>query len=67
MEYSDNYSETSGSLFKNYRDEPALVNGAIVDFPTSNNSAMFNSKKKITSKARADNTKDFEIIVHNSS
>ena len=33
IEYSNNYSKTSGSLRKYYRDEPALTNaGAITDF-----------------------------------
>ena len=33
IEYSDNYSETSGSLWQYYRDEPFLdPNGNIVDF-----------------------------------
>ena len=33
IEYSDNYSETSGSLWQYYRDEPFLdPNGNILDF-----------------------------------
>ena len=33
IEYSDNYSKTSGSLCQYYRDGPALsVAGAIADF-----------------------------------
>ena len=33
MEYSDNYSKTSGSLWQYYRDESALANvGTITDF-----------------------------------
>ena len=33
IEYSDNYSKTSGSLWQYYRDEPFLdPNGNIVDF-----------------------------------
>ena len=48
IEYSDNYSKTSGSLWQRYRDEPALndVNGTLTDFP--GNSALFKFKQKIT-------------------
>ena len=48
IEYSDNYSKTSGSLWQRYRDEPALndVNGTLADFP--GNSALFKFKQKIT-------------------
>ena len=35
MEYSDNYSKTTGSFWQYYRDEPFLdANGNITDFPT---------------------------------
>ena len=38
IEYSDDYSKTSRSLWKYYRDEPALDNNdAIVDFPANSN------------------------------
>ena len=44
IEYSDNYSKTSGSLWQYYRDEPALTNaGAIVNFHAADNSAPFKS------------------------
>ena len=34
IEYSDNYSKTSGSLWQYYRDEPFLGdNSTIADFP----------------------------------
>ena len=47
IEYSDNYSKTSVSLWHYYRDEPILDNGAIADFPASNNnSASFKFKTK---------------------
>ena len=36
IEYSDNYSKTSGSLWQYYRDEPALKDaGALANFPGS--------------------------------
>ena len=42
IEYNDNYSKTSGSLFKYYRDEPAWNNGgAIVDFIDNNTTNLF--------------------------
>ena len=44
MEYSDNYSKTSGSLWKYYRDEPALNSCVIANFPC--NSASFKFKQK---------------------
>ena len=55
IEYSDNYSKTSGSLWKYYKDDP---NNNIA------NSESFKSKIKITGKTPDDfNTKDVEIIV----
>ena len=48
IEYSDNYSKTSGRLYQCYRDEPFLDNnGAIADFPADkNNNASFKYKNK---------------------
>ena len=55
IEYSDNYSKTSGSLWQYYKDDP---NDNI------ENSESFKSKVKITGKTPNDgNTKDVEIIV----
>ena len=55
IEYSDNYSKTSGSLWQYYKDDP---NNNITQ------SESFKSKTKITGKTPADgNTKDIEIIV----
>ena len=55
IEYSDNYSKTSGSLWQYYKDEP---NGNLTD------SESFKSKIKITGKTPANgNTKDVEVIV----
>ena len=49
IEYNDNYSKTSGSLRKYYRDEPLLdTNNDIPDFPADdNNSYYFKFKTKI--------------------
>ena len=55
IEFSDNYSKTSGSLWKYYKNEP---NDNIAD------SESFKSKVKITGKTAADrNIRDVEIIV----
>ena len=55
LEYSDNYSETSGSLWQYYRDEP---NDSL------ENSDSFKSKIKITGKNHAaGNEKDVDIMV----
>ena len=55
MEYSDNYSKTSGSLCQYYRDEPS---DNLAD------SESFKSKIKITGKTpAAGNEKDVEIMV----
>ena len=55
IEYSDNYSETPGSLWKHYKDDP---NNNITQ------SESFKSKIKITRKTpAAGNTKNVEIIV----
>ena len=55
IEYSDNYSKTSGSLWQYYNDDP---NDNIAD------SELFKFKVKITGKTSKNrNTKDVEIIV----
>ena len=47
IEYNDNYSKTSRSLWLFYKDEPALTDaGAIKKFP--DNSISFEYKQKIT-------------------
>ena len=55
IEYSDNYSKTSGSLWQYYKDHPNDNMGQ---------SESFKSKIKITGKTPPDgNTKDIEILV----
>ena len=55
IEYSDNYSKTSGSLWQYYKDEPK---NNIAEFES------FKSKVKITGQTPADrNTKDVEITL----
>ena len=40
IEYSDNYSKTTGSLWQYYRDEPAFTDAGIINY--SGNSTSFN-------------------------
>ena len=62
IEYSNNYSKTSGSLWQYYRYEPALNNaGALVDFP--GNSASFKFKQKITGSTGNDGKKAVQIML----
>ena len=58
IEYSNNYSKTSGSLCQHNSDEPALKDpGAVNDFPDAkNNRALFNFKQNIK-KAQTENRK----------
>ena len=62
IEYSDNYSKTSGSLWQYYRHESALNDaGALDNFP--GNCAMFKYKQKITRSTGNDGTKNVQIMV----
>ena len=65
IEYSDNYSETSGSLWHYYRNKPFLnANGAITDFPVSdNNSASFKFRIKMAGRKENDGTENVKIRV----
>ena len=64
IEYRNAYSNTSGSLWSNYRDEPAFTNGENIDFPANgNNSASFKFKQQITGQKENSGTKDVEIMV----
>ena len=41
IEYSENYSQKSGSLCQYYRDEPALNDdGSIIDFSTNKDTSL---------------------------
>ena len=49
IEYDDNYSKISGSLWQCCKDIPAVDNnGNIIDFSRANASDLFNLKTKIT-------------------
>ena len=62
IEYSDNYSKTSGSLSQYYRNESALNNATLLDnFPR--NSALFKFKQKTTGSRKNDGTKAVQVIV----
>ena len=71
IEYSDNYSKTSGSLWQYCKEIPAVNNaGDIVDFNGANATDSFNFKTKITGQTAADNNNgniagrvDVEIMV----
>ena len=61
IEYSDNYSETSGTLWKYCKEIPAVDNNeTIVDFSGGNATDSFNFKTKITGQT-ADNNTDGNI------
>ena len=56
IEYSDNYSKTSESLWQYYQQILVVNNyGIIVDFNGANATGSFNSKTKITGNTAADN------------
>ena len=64
IEYSDNYSKTSESLWQYCKDTPAVEdNGAIVDFNGANATDSFNFKTKITGESNNDGRINVEIIV----
>ena len=55
IEYSDNYSKTSGSLWQYCKEIPAIDdNGAIVNFNGANATDSFNFKTKITGQTNDD-------------
>ena len=61
IEYSDNYSKTSGSLWQYCKEIPAVNNdGNIVDFDGANATDSFNFKTKITGQT-ADNNNNGNI------
>ena len=64
IEYSDNYSKKSGSLWQYCKDIPAVDNNnAIVNFTKNNLTDSFNFKVKTTGKTGDDGTKSVEIMV----
>ena len=64
IEYSDNYSKISGSLWQYCKDLPAAnKNGEIVNFAVNNLTDSFNFKAKMTGQTGDNGTKDVEIMV----
>ena len=62
IEYNDNYSKTSGSLWQYYRDKTTLNNsGALANFLGS--CASFKFKQTITGETGDDGRKDVKIMV----
>ena len=64
IEYSDNYSKTSGSLWQYCKDIPAEDDdGNIINFNGVNNTYSFNFKNKLTSQTNNDGIINVEIMV----
>ena len=64
IEYSDNYSKTSGSLWQYCKEIPAINNkGAIINFDRTNATDSFNFKTKITGQTNDDGIINVEIMV----
>ena len=64
IEYSDNYSKTSGSLWQYCKEIPAVNNaGNIVAFNGANAIDLFNLKTKITDQTNNDGIINVEIMV----
>ena len=63
IEYSDNYSKTSLSLWQYCKDIPAVNNNnAIINFAENNLTDSFNFKVKMTGQTVDDGTKNVEIM-----
>ena len=63
IEYNDNYSKTSGTLWQYCKEIPAINNnGATVDFNGANATDSFNFKTKITGQINDNGRIDVEII-----
>ena len=64
IEYSDNYSKTSGSLWQYYKNIPAVDNNyAIVNFAVNNLTDSFNFKVKMVGQTGDDGAKNVEIMI----
>ena len=65
IEYSDNYTKTTGSLWQYFKDIPARnnANNAIIIFSEDNITDSFKFKVKFTGQTGDDGTKDVEIMV----
>ena len=64
IEYRNNYSKTSRSLWQHCRDKPAIDNNcAIIVFNAVNVTDLFSFKEKTTSQTGDNTTKEVEMIV----
>ena len=64
IEYSDNYSKTSGSLWQYCKEIPAVNNASnIIDFNEANANNSFNFKTKITGQTNDGEIENVEIMV----
>ena len=64
IEYSDNYSKTSGSLWQYCKNIPAVDNNnAIVNVAENNLTDLFNVNVKMTGQTEDDGIKNVEIMV----
>ena len=64
IQYSNNYSKTSGRLWQYCKDIPAVNNnGKIFSFAVNNLTDSFNFKAKMTGQTADNGTKDVEIMV----
>ena len=64
IEYSDNYSETSGSLWQYCKEIPPVNNnGNIIDFDGTNSTDSFNFKTKITGETNDNGIINIETMV----
>ena len=65
IEYSNNYSKTSESLWQYWKEIPAINNeGAIINFDGANATDSFNFKTKITGQTKNDEIINFELILN---
>ena len=63
IEYSDNYSKSSGSLWQYCKEIPAIDNnGDIADFNGANATDSFNFKTKITGQTNDDGIINVEMV-----
>ena len=64
IEYSDNYSKTSGNLWQYCKEIPVVDNeGNVIDFNGANATDSFNFKTKITGQTNDDGIINVEIMV----
>ena len=64
IEYSDNSSKTSGSLWQYCKDIPAVNNtNALINFTENNLTVSFNFKVKMTGQTGKDGTRNVETMV----